>query len=270
MRHSVLALVIAATILPVGARGHEFWISPQNYQIEPGDSIVADLRVGQEFVGPSYAYIETSIERFDLITSDGSITQVDGILGDRPALNMTAPDDGLVIVVHETIDGTLRYSEWQKFLNFVEHKAFDHAVETHAARGWPQTGFSEYYRRFAKSLVAVGDGAGQDRAVGLKTEIVALANPYTDDLSGGLPVQVLLDGQARVNAQVEIFDMAPDESVLVTTVRTDEKGQARVPVARGHRYLLDAVVLHETGAASPQDGPVWKSLWAALTFAVPD
>ena len=63
----------------------------------------------------------------------------------------------------------------------------------------------ETYRRYAKSLVAVGDGKGSDRDVGLDTEIIALANPYTDDVSGGLPVLVTLYGEPRKDAQVETY-----------------------------------------------------------------
>ena len=39
----------------------------------------------------------------------------------------------------------------------------------------------------------------------------------------------------------------------------------------GHTYLLDAVILRPVneGAAFDEDLPVWESLWAALTFAVP-
>ena len=60
----------------------------------------------------------------------------------------------------------------------------------HAARGLPELAFREAYTRYAKSLVAVGAGKGSDARVGLKIEVVAGANPYTDDLSGAMPVQV--------------------------------------------------------------------------------
>ena len=54
---------------------------------------------------------------------------------------------------------------------------------------------------------------------------------------------------------------------VITYLATDAKGEAVIPVRPGHRYLLDAVVLRE---APDGDGPVWESLWAAMTFAVPD
>ena len=57
----------------------------------------------------------------------------------------------------------------------------------------------------------------------------------------------------------------------VTTTRTDEPGQAVVPVTPAHQYLFDAVVLRPAqGAGDTADAPVWETLWAALTFAVPE
>jgi len=270
MRHFIFVLGL---LLPgswtLGAAAHEFWISPENYQVDPLEAIRADIRVGQNFEGSRYSFLPKNFERFDIVI-DGQVIAVEGTLGDRPALNMAVPGEGLAVVVHETTDSRLTYSEWVKFTNFVAHKAFPGVLEAHAARGLPETGFVESYRRFAKSLIAVGNGAGRDKEVGLTTEIVALANPFTDDTSGGLPVKVLYRGAPRADAQLEVFDKDPTGEVEVTLYRTDDAGQATVPVAPGHSYLLDAVVLRDTGNNDPDAGPVWHSLWASLTFHVPE
>lgn len=269
MMLKICKLVLVTLLTPITAFAHEFWIEPLSYQIDTGATVSAHLNVGQNFSGSTYSYIEDNFERFDLVDRNGAATPVEGRLGDRPALNMAPPDTGLVIIVHETTDNWLNYSDWKKFVAFVEHKAFAGALEAHQANGWPLTGFAETYRRFAKSLVAVGDGQGQDRAVGLETEIVALQNPYRADPSNGISVQVLYKGTPRIEAQVEVFDKSPDGSVTVTTTTTDDKGIATIPVSSGHSYLIDAVILRETGNATPADGPIWHSLWASLTFAIP-
>ena len=126
----------------------------------------------------------------------------------------------------------------------------------------------ERYSRHAKSLMAVDGGDGSDRARGLLTEIVAGANPYTEDMSGGMPVQVLYEGAPRQDVQVELFDRAPDGSVTVTLHRTDAEGRVTLPVVPGHAYLVDSVVLRALEPAT-EAGEVWESLWASLTFAVP-
>ena len=85
------------------AMAHEFWISPEAYQIAEGDPIVANLRVGENLTGSAYSYLPRNTERFELYL--GSEPQeVTSRIGDRPALNLTLPGDGLAIVVHETTD----------------------------------------------------------------------------------------------------------------------------------------------------------------------
>lgn len=263
-----LALLVSGFFGAVAAHAHEFWISPEKYQVPEGAAIRAELRVGQFFKGPGYAYLPGSTERFEL-RQNGSVYPAGTRLGDRPALDGSVPGDGLVIVVHETSDSILTYTKWETFTGFVEHKAFDGALEAHTTRGLPETGFRESYRRFAKSLIGVGSAKGQDQDVGLETEIVARANPYTDDMSQGMPVQILYQGQPRPGAQLEVFDKTADGEVTVTRLRADAEGGVTVPVAPGHEYLLDAVVLRDTGNDDPEAGPVWRSLWASLTFRVP-
>jgi hypothetical protein len=71
--------------------------------------------------------------------------------------------------------------------------------------------------------------------------------------------------------QVEYFDKDATGVVNVTLHRTDGDGVALLPVTKGHSYLVDAVVMREpeAGSIAAEKGAVWESLWAALTFAVP-
>jgi len=142
------------------------------------------------------------------------------------------------------------------------------ALDRHAARGLPDADFAEVYTRFSKSLIGVGSAAGADHDFGLETELVALANPYTDDMSGGLPLRLTYRGEVRADAQVEIFDRAPSGEVTITRPRTNAEGVVTVPVTPGHHYMADAVVLREPEGEN-LTGAVWESLWANLTWAVP-
>lgn len=265
-------LVLAGLLLKApAALGHEFWIDPQQFQVAPGDPLVADLRNGETFKGTSLAWFENRFTRFETVLGD-SAQPVPGRAGDTPALQITAPDtEGLLIILHETAPSRLTYKEWEKFLKFAKHKDFPTAAADHQAAGWPKEGFRESYTRHVKALVAVGSGAGADRAFGLATEFVALTNPYAAEFDGTMRVQVLYQGVPRADAQVEVFDRAPDGSVEVRLTRTDAAGEAAIAVAPGHSYLLDAVVLRPSAeAGTAERAPVWETLWAALTFSVPD
>lgn len=260
-----ILVLLATTAGPVAA--HEFWISPHRYTIDPGAEIIASLRVGENFNGPTSGFLPGNFSRYAIVV-DGKAVEVTGRLGDDPALRMAAPQSGLAVIVHQTTNSTLRYTDWEKFTRFARHKGFAGALAQHKRRGLPQTDFLERYRRLAKSLIAVGHGKGRDRRVGLETEFVAEANPYTDDLRNGLPVQLFHGAAPRAGAQVEVFEKSPDGKVAVNILKTDHQGRARIPAKPGHEYLLDAVLIRPLDAKNPRSDPVWETLWAGLTYQV--
>lgn len=265
-----LGFIVCFTLFSAGlAKAHEFWVSPDEYRISAEAPITARLRVGVQMKGAALSYLPNDIARFEVIEGD-SIRPVTARLGDDPALVMPPLGEGLAILVHETRDSVLEYKDFQVFTRFVTHKDALWALESHAARGLPQTGFAESFRRHAKSLVAVGSGAGADRVVGLEVEFVAEANPYTDDLSGGMPLRLLHRGAPRADAQVELFATHPDGRVSTSLHRSDAEGRVLLPVAPGLTYLADSVVLTALENDDVTQGAVWHSDWASLTFQVPD
>ncbi len=262
---ALVTMTLATLSSPTQA--HEFWISPERYQVATGDPLLANIRVGETFKGGALSYIDRNTARFEVLLG-GQTFEHGSTLGDRPALSRSIPGDGLAVVVHETTDSRLTYRDWQKFVNFVEHKDFAGALERHVERGLPETGFVETYRRYAKSLIAIADGEGRDLNVGLDTEIIALANPYTDDLNAGLPVKVLLYGMPRADTQVEVFARGDDGMTETQLYRTNQDGVAVLNVTPGTEYQVDSVVLEER-SGSEEGAAVWHTMWANLTFKVP-
>ena len=265
--------VLAALIAPSAALSHEMWLDAHDWQVADGAPVLADIRIGEKFEGAAYAYIPRDIVRFDFLAG-GKVAAVAGRAGDRPAVSDVPPAAGLVVIAHVSSVLTTRYKEFAIFESFVAHKDLGDAIARHDARGLPREPFREAYVRYAKALVAVGDGVGADRPIGpeggFETELVARQNPYRDDMSDGLDVTLYYQGKARPDARIEVFERDPDGVVSITTVRTDSAGLVTIPVRPGAEYMLDAVVLREPDPAMAVELDVlWESLWANLTFAVP-
>ncbi len=268
-------ILYAITCLGIAlpAFGHEFWLEPQNFQPETNTTLQVQLRNGQKFKGIEIGYFDKRIETFDWIQNEVR-SPVQSRAGDFPALTLPVAQDGLMVLVYESTNSTVQYNTWEKFAGFAKHKDFADVEARHIERNLPMGRFSEVYTRYCKSLIGVGDApedaVGQDAATDLETEFVALNNPYTDDLSAGFLVQLFYQGAPRINAQIEVFERDPDGAVDITYLHTDQRGQATIPVKVGHTYLLDAVVLRE-----PQEdvatalNVVWETLWASMTFSVP-
>jgi hypothetical protein len=269
-RTNLFAICAAALAFAPMVSAHEFWIEPTEYQVQKNMPITANLKNGELFSGTRQSYFRDRNTRFQAIMG-ANVSHITGRMGDRPAIQLPAPNfEGLMVLAHEAAPSTITYRDRAKFLKFVDHKDFKHAVDIHTARGWPQTGFKERYTRHSKSLVAVGHGEGNDQALGLATEFVALNNPYSSEFTGTVNVKLLYQLDPRADAQVEVYARGPDDEVTVTLQRTDEDGHASIPVQAGFDYLLDAVVLRPASDAPLPDGePVWETLWATLTFSVP-
>lgn len=238
--------------------------------MENDTALTADLKNGEKYKGTRQSFFEDRNTRFEVIMGDQT-SPVTGRMGDRPAIQLPAPgQDGLMIIAHEAAPSTITYKEWPKFMKFVAHKDFKEAEAIHAARGWAKENFKETYTRHSKSLIAVGDGAGSDRELGLVTEFVALENPYAEDFDGTLDVALFYNGEPRSDAQIEVYARDDEDNVTITITRTDDAGRAAIALSAGMDYMLDAVVLRPVeGATTVEAGPVWETLWASMTFAVP-
>ncbi|MBU2993269.1 DUF4198 domain-containing protein [Octadecabacter sp. 1_MG-2023] len=269
----ILAALSALTLaLPVPSAlvAHEFWIEPLAFQIEPDARMQGKLLNGEDFGGVEQAYLPQRIDRFN-VSAGMQRANVENRLGARPALDVAPLSEGLNIVTYGAQLSTITYTDWEKFLGFAEHKGFEDIEARHDARGLPREDFTEGYWRFAKSLIGVGHSVGRDYRVGLGVEFVALDNPYTDDLSDGLRVQLYFLADTVADGQVELFEKAPDGTVDITYHRTDADGIATLPVQAGHSYLVDHVVLQEPSEALAAQADIeWETLWAALTFGVPE
>ncbi len=227
------------------------------------------MRNGQGFKGIEIGYFDDRTEMFDWFQNQ-TRSPVIARAGDFPAMSMQVDQDGLMVLAYEATYSTVQYRDLEKFLKFAAHKDFTDIEVRHTQRDLPLERFSEIYTRFCKSLIGIGDGAGQDLETGMQTEFVAQTNPYTDDLADGFKVQLLYHGHPRPNAQIEVFERAPDGVVEITYLHTDDQGRAAIPVKPAHIYLLDAVILREPDAAlATEKYAVWETLWASLTFAVP-
>ncbi len=269
MRIAALSLSALISMISLPVQAHEFWIEPLDYLIAPQATLEGNLVNGQEFEGARVAYFPDRIAAFQYF-SNGVSAAVEGRIGQSPALEMPPLGDGLHVVGYVAQPATLNYAEWEKFQRFIDHKDLGDIRPLHDARGLPEADFFEVYSRYSKTLIGVGAAAGADFRTGMETELVALANPYTDDVSAGMPVRLFYQNTVRANEQVELFEKAADGTVTITLHRTNTDGVAMLPVRAGYSYMADAVVLREpSDGLAEASGAVWETLWANLTWAVP-
>ena len=263
---STVSALVGAMLAVSPALAHEFWIEPQAFSVSPDAEISADLRVGQDFKGDAFPYIPSRFTRFKRHDRLGE-TDVGGVTGDLPALNLTPRTEGLNIFTYVSAGERIRFRDWDDFAAYLELEGLDTIPARHGARGLPRDDIRELYTRCAKTLVGVGDAAGeQDRATGMRLELVAGQNPQALSAGTDLSFTLLWEGEPLADTQVALFRKGEStEAGSRTLARTDAKGMASFTIPATGTYMAASVHMIEAPAERNAD---WQSYWASLTFGV--
>lgn len=112
--------------------------------------------------------------------------------------------------------------------------------------------------KFGKALLAVGSsGAGYDRRVGHRLELVPKADPFKVTRGGTLDVEVVFDGKPLAGASVIVYPERETDKPL--TLKTDQSGVAKVPLDRPGTFIIGA----EHGADSRHPDLATRDVYAA-------
>ena len=264
-----LAVGLLAGLVSLPSSAHEFWLEPSDFQPQVGDVVTVDLVIGTHFDGFSSPYTPDEIAAFGLIDAAGN-TAITGRFGDMPAGQFVVAQVGLSLLYHQTTPSYVTYTKPEKFISFAVEKGFADVAARFQNQTVANFRLVEKYRRFAKSLVMAGPASGQDQLLGLEMELVALTNPYQKPVSREFTVAVYESGVPRSGAQVTVFIRHTPRDVEKKIIIADERGQVHLSLLPGRQYLFDSVKLQPIKDADPVKNAEWESLWAALTFAVPD
>jgi len=247
------------------AFAHEFWLEPINFTIKVNENLRAHEKVGQDFKGNKYAYLESSYKLLEL-TMGEKTRATKSRLGDLPAVNEVVEEEGLAILSAVTTPSTVTYETWEKFSDFIKNKDLGWVINLHKKKGLPEKNFSESYRRYGKSLVKVGNGKGNDRALGLLFEWVIETNPYTTRDDENIKAQLLWKGKPHADAYVSVFNRIGGE-LFKSHLTTDKQGRIEIPQAKGGKFMINAVqMLEATEEMTKKIGAVWDSRWASITY----
>jgi len=266
-------LVIAACSL-LAARSlfaHDFWIEPDRFRPPAGAVVAVRLRVGVDLEGDPVPRADRQIARFMMVT-DGGETPIVGPDAGEPAGRVRVEAPGAAILAYRSRTTAIEL-EAAKFEAYLKEEGLEAVLEARARRGETAKPGKEIYSRCAKSLLAVGpaDSSARKassrsmRPLGFTLEIVPRADPYALKPGGSLPVQVLHEGKPL--AGVLVVAMNAEEPAKKVRARSDRSGRASLALGRAGFWLVKAVHMRPAPARSGAD---WESLWASLTFELPD
>jgi len=241
---------------------HEFWLSPSTYLLPSGESLEVAFSFGDDFDRTDIAYIPQQSKRFEVHLGDANLSLAIDKPRD-PAAKINGIPDGLAVLIYE------RNADLEVFIYNTPEK-FESFLDTHGIKDdidWESATHpvAEKYNRFAKALVRVGAGFGQDKYLGMETEIVAVTNPYLPKGRETMSFELYAGGTLQPDRQIELYSKRLSDGAVTRSLhRTNADGRVKIDVAAGHEYLLNSITYRPSKGAEQ-----FESLWASLSFVIP-
>lgn len=279
MKQSLRRRLAVATVLTMVAAplaGHDFWLIPVAFTLNPGETLDVYGQTSSAFPRSLSAVTADRIASAQLLDATGPEEIRDlSVIGQSLRLRHRPATPGQKVVAVTIHPRNVRESV-ASFTNYLVVEGAPEALERLRREGRvPRDSVTRRYAKYAKSLVTVGQGgpAAWDRAAGHPLEFVP-ADPAAPRAGDEWRVQLRFRGQpmpgAKVHAGVvrmvssdEFNSLAGSETHV--ELLTDDEGMLWVPTSRAGLWNLRTLQIVEADAGSGAD---WDTHWATLVFEV--
>lgn len=258
---------LAALVFGAGrAAAHDFWLEPSSFRPAPGETVGIGIFIGSHTEpAEPFARRADHILRFFVAGPDGARSDVGGVVGAIPAGELRPVAAGPHVLAYVSTPSRIELPA-AKFEAYLVEEGLEDIVAARKAAGASGKPGRERYGRCAKALLAVGGVSGEvfTRRLGLPLELLPEVDPFALKPGEALPVRLI-----GVNGPVAGRRVAAWLGAATTpaaAARTDTEGRAILKLPAPGRWLVAAV--HMVPAQGGTDD--WASLWASLTFELPE
>jgi len=254
------------------ACAHDFWLQPQAFRLDAPETTPFTLQVGHGPFRQRSPIPMRRIERFDVVAADGSTHDVRSRLrlgGDSDDGDIAFDKAGTYLVVLQTDDKAESHLPSIRFNDYLRAEGLTPALALRERAGRMEADGSETYRRVAKAIVQVGDGAASKalitQPVGLPLEIVPERNIYATPRGATLPVRVIFEQRPLPGGLVKLTNLADDAEPLEARV-TDANGRAEFTLPESGMWLLNVIW---TKPKPPGGNTDFETVFSSLSFGLP-
>ncbi len=257
---ALLTLLLTSSLL-----GHDFWIRPSLFFVEPDTLVTVRLLVGDHLKGSPLRRDPSHIQHF-VVHGPGGRQQIPGRDGTDPAGLLRPQQKGSYVIGYRS-HRRRSVLPAERFQSYLEEEGLTHILELRTRRGQTDAEGVEAFSRCAKALL-VGGEAGpylEDRLLGFALELLAEKHPARLGPGRVLPVRILYQGHALAHHPVRA--MWEEDPGVSLDVGTGEDGRALFELPRAGVWMVRAVHMVEAEEGLDFD---WESFWASLTFEIPE
>ena len=261
-----LAWALLALVAPV--QGHEFWLLPQDFAVEPGASTALFVSVGEQFVGERVGLAQTGVAAFAQYTHGRRSDLLPTLPRVTPAgqVRVQLPQPGLHLFALDTQPNEV-VLEAPKFHAYLRDEGLHSVIARRQAAGHAGQPGRERYRRHVKTLLLAGPTShgGWFTRIGQRLELVPLHDPYRLAAGAELGLELLFEGRPLAGALVKCWHRRAGRTEVLSA-RTDARGRVSLRLPWAGVWMASAVHMIPTVGSQFYD---WDSFWANLSFSLP-
>lgn len=257
---SLIIILAGVTLL-----AHDFWLVPQKFRIEPGETLTIFANTGMDFPNSLNPVTPDRVTQFILEGKTGKKELTDlSVQGNSLITTYTFKKPGTYVLAIALKPKEIKLTAEE----FNEYLLLDGLTSVHEFRkkeGILDEDAIEHYSKYPKTIIQVGNQLDltATKPLGLPVEIVPQVNPYELKLGDKLPVSVFFEGNPLPKAELSWSYPGQGEK-FAGTVETDKNGKATIPLTKTGPYVIR--LTHMEWVKKPTHE--WESYWASLTFEV--
>ena len=252
-----LFFILAAPLL-----AHEFWLQPERFIYQPGETINLRFWVGENFEGNNWGGNHTRINSLQLYL-DGVTDDLSNQLSDEKgdSLQLALYDEGTAMITFNSNNSFIEL-EADKFNSYLQDDGMQNVIDYRTKHHETDSAGKEAYQRSVKTIVQVGDTKNNiSYTTTLPLDIIPLTNPYLLKDTGSLAVRVLFKKTPLSNQFVQVWQRTGDSTVR-QSYHTNENGEFSFTVNTTGKWMVSTVRMVRLN----KDGANWQSYWGSCTW----
>ena len=244
---------------------HEFWLMPSKFRVKPGEIFSLNFFVGEDFNGELWAKRRERTAKFTHFSNQtlNDLTPL-ALQSDSGAVSLKFNEVGTHLLSFESKNSFIALDA-EKFKSYLLEDGIDNIYELRKKNGEMNKNSREFYRRYAKTLIQVGDKMNNTfkKTVGTSLEIIPQKNPYALKVGEQMIIQVLYEGKPLADKLVVTWNKTNITKTRQLKYKTDKKGKIHFPLDQHGVWMVSLVHMVPLMNNTEAD---YQSLWGDLTF----
>ena len=255
-----LSLITVSILLS----SHEFWLQPDKFIYNRGETINIKFLVGENFEGENWSGNHSKIHTLDFYFG-GVKDDLSGMISDEKgdSAQFTLYDEGTAMVTFNSNNSFIELDS-AKFNAYLQEDGLVEAIEYRKQHNETDSSGREWYQRSVKTIFQVGTIFDNtfSRETSLPLDIIPQTNPYKLKSGDSLEIKILFQKNPLGGQLVKLWHKVNGQ-LIKAEFTTDKNGMIKFPVITNGSWMLSTVKMERL---ENNPGADWQSYWGSLTW----